>query len=157
MSPRAACRLFTLGFEEVYDYTAGKVDWLAAGLPTEGPGARTLRAGAIVRRDIPVCRLTDSLATIRTRLSESTEDRCVVLSDSDVVLGTITRDAAANASSGTAADVMRPGPATVRAHEELSPLATRMREHKVDAILVSDPDGVLIGLVHVEDAEAALR
>ena len=32
MSPRAALRLERFGFE-VYDYAAGKVDWLAAGLP----------------------------------------------------------------------------------------------------------------------------
>ena len=33
MSPRAACRLDTLGFEHVYDYLTGKYDWLARGLP----------------------------------------------------------------------------------------------------------------------------
>ena len=50
MSPRAACRLESLGFGEVYDYVAGKLDWMAAGLPTEGPmltaqGRVTLHAG----------------------------------------------------------------------------------------------------------------
>jgi hypothetical protein len=39
MSPRAACRLETLGFPEVYDYVAGKADWLAHGLDVEGAGA----------------------------------------------------------------------------------------------------------------------
>ena len=28
MSPRAAWRLLQLGFERVYDYTAGKIDWI---------------------------------------------------------------------------------------------------------------------------------
>jgi rhodanese-related sulfurtransferase len=36
MSPRAACRLDTLGFEHVYDYMPGKFDCLARGLPREG-------------------------------------------------------------------------------------------------------------------------
>jgi 3-mercaptopyruvate sulfurtransferase SseA len=31
MSPRAAWRLKTLGFERVYDYVGGKADWLAHG------------------------------------------------------------------------------------------------------------------------------
>ncbi len=31
MSPRAACRLETLGFAQVFDYTAGKAEWLAYG------------------------------------------------------------------------------------------------------------------------------
>jgi len=32
MSPRAASRLESLGFRDVYDYAAGKADWFAAGL-----------------------------------------------------------------------------------------------------------------------------
>ena len=38
MSPRAAWRLEALGFGGVYDYVAGKVDWIAAGyLPNGRP------------------------------------------------------------------------------------------------------------------------
>ncbi len=36
MSPRAAWRLEATGFGPVYDYVAGKSDWLAADLPFEG-------------------------------------------------------------------------------------------------------------------------
>ena len=36
MSPRAAWRLEAAGFGPVYDYAAGKADWLAADLPFEG-------------------------------------------------------------------------------------------------------------------------
>ena len=36
MSPRAAWRLEAAGFAPVYDYVAGKSDWLAADLPFEG-------------------------------------------------------------------------------------------------------------------------
>ena len=34
-SPKAARKLEELGYQEVYDYEAGKVDWQAAGLPVE--------------------------------------------------------------------------------------------------------------------------
>ena len=34
-SPKAARRLDKLGYETVYDYEAGKVDWKEAGLPVE--------------------------------------------------------------------------------------------------------------------------
>lgn len=34
-STRAAKRLDELGYDEVYDYVAGKVDWKYAGLPVE--------------------------------------------------------------------------------------------------------------------------
>ncbi|MBA3388841.1 MAG: rhodanese-like domain-containing protein [Rubrobacter sp.] len=34
-SPQAARKLAALGYETVYDYDAGKQDWIEAGLPTE--------------------------------------------------------------------------------------------------------------------------
>ena len=49
MSPRAACRLQTLGFTNVYDYVLGKADWLAHGLPTEGEQADVPRAKDLLR------------------------------------------------------------------------------------------------------------
>jgi len=58
MSPRAACRLETLGFEQVFDYVEGKADWLARGLPAEGEQADEGRAGHLARRDVATCRLS---------------------------------------------------------------------------------------------------
>lgn len=34
-SPKAAQRMEALGYRQVFDYEAGKVDWQEAGLPTE--------------------------------------------------------------------------------------------------------------------------
>ena len=34
-SPKAARKMDELGYQKVYDYEAGKVDWKAAGLPVE--------------------------------------------------------------------------------------------------------------------------
>jgi hypothetical protein len=50
MAPRAAARLESLGFREVFEYKAGKLDWMAAGLPTEGEGSRRPRAGEAARK-----------------------------------------------------------------------------------------------------------
>jgi hypothetical protein len=47
MSPRAAWRLEAAGFGPVYDYAAGKADWLAADLPFEGTAKL---AGEFARR-----------------------------------------------------------------------------------------------------------
>ena len=49
MSPRAACRLEAIGFEEVYDYTAGIADWKAAGLDLEGSEDQGLRIADATR------------------------------------------------------------------------------------------------------------
>src|SRR5207253_8360260 len=59
MAPRAAARLELLGFTDVSHYKAGKLDWMAAGLPTEGENAARPRAGTVARKDVPVCSLTD--------------------------------------------------------------------------------------------------
>jgi len=40
LSARAAWRLESMGFQEVYRYTPGKSDWLAAGWETEGTEAK---------------------------------------------------------------------------------------------------------------------
>ncbi len=49
MSPRAAARLETLGFDDVYDYVSGKSDWMAAGLPTVRESVGVPTAGATQR------------------------------------------------------------------------------------------------------------
>ena len=72
MSPRAAWRLETLGFGEVYDYIDGKVDWMAAGLPTEGTNAQHPRAGDIARKDVPTAGLQEKLGDVKARVARST-------------------------------------------------------------------------------------
>ncbi len=49
MSPRSAWRLEGAGFGAVYDYAAGKSDWLAADLPFEGTAQL---AGEFTRRQV---------------------------------------------------------------------------------------------------------
>ena len=158
MSPRAACRLETLGFTAVYDYTAGKADWLAAGLPTEGTAVTTLRPGAVARTAVPTCGPDGTVATACQRVAASGEDRCVVTSGAgaDVVLGILDQSALAGIDDARAVDAMRPRPATVRAHEDLHELVGRMHTRKITAILVTDPEGRLLGLLHRDDADDAL-
>jgi hypothetical protein len=68
MSPRAACRLDTLGFTEVYDYVPGKADWRAHGLPVEGEHADLPTAGSLARDDAITCRLNDPIGPIRDQV-----------------------------------------------------------------------------------------
>jgi hypothetical protein len=65
MSPRAASRLETLGFEQIYDYVGGKAYWLAHALPREGESASVPYAGELVDPDPPTCRLADRVAAMR--------------------------------------------------------------------------------------------
>ncbi len=52
MSPRAAWRLETLGFAQVFDYADDKLDWMAAGLSTEGTNATKPRAGDVASKTL---------------------------------------------------------------------------------------------------------
>jgi len=156
MSPRAASRLEILGFAAVYDYVGGKADWLAAGLRTEGPGSTTPRPGALARRDVRTCGTTDTVGTARTRIAAGSEDRCVVLAADRTVLGEVDHDRLTNDDDRQAGSVMRPGPTTVRADEDLAPLLARMHDHDVTSILVTDPEGRLIGVLHRDDGDQAI-
>jgi CBS domain-containing protein len=47
---------------------------------------------------------------------------------------------------------MQPGPAAVRAHEDLDSTRRRMHERHVAHLLVTTPDGALIGVVDAADS-----
>jgi hypothetical protein len=88
MSPRAVCRLETLGFERLYDYVTGKSDWRARGLSLEGEA-------------------------VEGRASSPFEFAFVV-SAGGVLLGLL-RAAALDGDPAKAAEtVMEPGPSTLR-------------------------------------------
>jgi hypothetical protein len=48
---------------------------------------------------------------------------------------------------------MEPGPSTVRPDAALEPLVGRMRKKSTPQVLVTDPQGVLIGVLFFEDAD----
>src|SRR5918995_3698730 len=156
MSPRAAWRLESLGFTQVFEYVAGKADWLAFGLPTEGRDADTPRAGQIARRDVPTCSLRERVGEIRDRVAAAGWDECLVVNDQRVVLGRL-RGSALEAPAETMAEVvMEPGPTTTRPDEPLTKLVPRLRDKHVERIIVTTPDGRLVGISERHAAERAL-
>jgi CBS domain-containing protein len=156
MSARAAWRLEALGFAWVYRYAAGKADWLAAGLPTEGAEATTLRAGTVARSDVPTCSPGERAETVAGRARRAGWDSCIVVNAQRVVVGRLRRDAFDAAGEATVEQVMEEGPTTIRASEELAGLVQRMRNRNVPSIVVTDPDGRLLGILRRPDAELAL-
>jgi Mg/Co/Ni transporter MgtE len=156
MHARAAWRLEGLGFGRVYRYAAGKADWLAAGLPTDGRNANALRAGTVARRDVPTCPPDARVAEAAARARQAGADMCVVVNQERVVLGRLQGKALDEAADTVVEDVMEEGPTTVRASEDLLELATRLGDHGVASILVTDPDGRLLGIVFRDDADALL-
>ncbi|MDQ3954010.1 MAG: CBS domain-containing protein [Actinomycetota bacterium] len=153
MSPRAACRLESLGFSAVYDYAAGKSDWTGSGLPTEGTHADLPRPGRLAR-ETPTCRPRDTVAFARKRAGDG--GVCIVTSDDGIVLGRLRGKALDGDGEMTVEDVMETGPTTVRYDEFLPDLVERMQKSGVESILVTKPSGHLVGILRRKDAEESL-
>lgn len=136
----------------MYDYVAGKVDWLAAGLPTEGKLAGHPTAGSVARRDAATCRLVEHVGDVRRRVREAGFDVCVVVNAERVVLGFF-RVAELKAPDDTRAeDAMRPGPSTFRPHVAIEEMADYMTRHDLASAPITTSDGRLVGMLFREDA-----
>ncbi|HJR81398.1 MAG TPA: hypothetical protein VJ821_15110, partial [Anaerolineales bacterium] len=81
-----------MGFSPVYRYTAGKLDWFAFGLPMAGEFAAIPKAGDVVRRDVPICQLTDRVGQVHERCLAMGWKVCLVVNESNVVLGRLRRE-----------------------------------------------------------------
>ncbi len=147
MSPRAAWRLETLGFTQVYDYTAGKADWGAAGFPREGRMAGERSAGEAADPDVPTCAIDDDLASVRERVRATGWDQCIVINEERIVLGRLGRSAIAADDERAIEDAMSSGPTTVRPNVALSELEQRLERQNLNTALVTTSDGRLVGVV----------
>ncbi len=156
MSPRAACRLERLGFEQVYDYVAGIADWKAAGLPIEGDSPPVQRVSDATRPDMPTCNFDDSLGEVRRRTHDAGWEECVVVDCDGIVIGRLRNQAWEADDTTTVEEVMEPGPTTVRANGLLQPLVDRMTTRDTKLVIVTTPQGHLIGVLLREDAERLL-
>jgi hypothetical protein len=58
----------------VFDYVAGKQDWLANDLPIEGQLAQSATLGSMAERNIPTCSLADNARDVRNRLTQADDD-----------------------------------------------------------------------------------
>jgi Mg/Co/Ni transporter MgtE len=152
MSPRAACRLETLGFDQVYDYVAGKADWLAHGLDVEGAEAHRPTVGRLARTDAVTCSLRELAGDVRVRVEASPYRFALVVSDG-VLLGRLRRAALEGDPERTVEQAMEPGPSTVRPDTAPDKLAERLRARDLRTAVITTPEGILIGVVCREDLE----
>ena len=114
---------------------------MAAGLPT-------IRADDSERRALDAADVEPLTCDPTTPVAELPAGRSVIVVNViGIVLGRVPARRGED-STGTAEDVMRPGPTTVRAHEPLDPLLERMRASGVADMIVTTPEGQLLGVVH---------
>src|SRR6202158_5233458 len=131
MAPRAAARLESLGFDKVYQYKAGKLDWLAAGLPTEGTNSDCPRAGDASRKDMVVSGLKDRLGEVRDRAKAAGWDVVVVIDDQRVLLAVWRSRQLVMHPNLTVDQPMRPGPSTCRPYVSTKEMTDFLAGHNL--------------------------
>jgi CBS domain-containing protein len=124
----------------------------------DGHSAHIRNAGDAVHTDIPTCHFRDQLSDARKSMNAEGSSFCVATNEDRVVVGMLYgEDARAGDGDAVVEEAMRSGPTTIRASEPLEPLVERMKNAGVDGILVTDPEGRLLGLLDRHKAEQALK
>jgi len=133
-----------MGFPDVYDYTAGKADWIAMGMPTEHRGNR-LRIEQVVRKDAPVCAVQDRVAAVRAKLPQGW-NFCVVLNADRIVLGLA--DFTNESEPGELVEeMMRPAPLTFRPGRTVEEACQFLKSKNISMALVTTSIGQFIGVL----------
>jgi predicted transcriptional regulator len=156
MSPRAACRLESLGYEDVYDYAPGKSDWLASGLTREGDSQKEAYAGDHAHPTV-TCGPQESIADVRDRVLAEKKDICLVVDHDEHVLGALYGDTLNKDGASLAEDVMDGAPQTFRANEPLKNFTEERAKKDVKTVIVTTPHGRLLGVVERDELEAHVQ
>jgi rhodanese-related sulfurtransferase len=148
LSARAAWRLESMGFQEVYRYTPGKADWLAVGWDTEGAQAKKVRIRQMIHKDVPTCSLRERLEDVKSRRRPN-QDMCVVVNDRNIVMGVIQGETWDASPQARVADVMQPGPRTLRPDMDPKDAQRVLRNYEASGAIVTSSDGELLGIVRI--------
>jgi len=149
LSARAAHRLETLGFSRVYDYTASKAAWFAAGLPAEGSVADSRRAASAARTAVPTCSPDATVAEVASTIGD--HRRVIVVDEDGFVLGVVRREVLDLPAETWIEGLMQPAPPSVRPSVTVDALATSMDDDGRTYVLVTRFDGTLVGLIERSD------
>jgi predicted transcriptional regulator len=136
----------------VYEYRAGKLDWLAAGLPTEGENSNCPRAGDVSLKDVLVCHPDDRLGDVAERTRKAGWEAVVVVDPERVVLGILRSKELAMDPNLLVEQAMTPGPSTFRPYISSKEMAIYMVEHEMESAPITTSHGKLVGLLFKSDA-----
>lgn len=124
----------------MYRYQPGKVDWKGAGMPWDGHD-RESSLLADVAEPLPTCAPTDRADAIRAPIA------CAVVDANGVVLGLIRASRLAEEKGKTAVELMEPAPPSYRPDAACENAADWMTRKSAPFVLITDPDGHLLGMV----------
>ena len=84
------------------------------------------------------------------QIASSAYGFALIRGENDVLLGRV-RQSALGQSGGPVEAVMEPGPSTIRPHVPVEEVRHQMEEHELQTMLVTSPEGRLIGVIRRED------
>jgi predicted transcriptional regulator len=76
---------------------------------------------------------------------------CVVVNDDNVVLGMLGRRTLSSGGNRRAEEAMAAGPSTIRPSARIDAIVDRMLVQNLTCIIVTHPDGILVGVLRQED------
>jgi CBS domain-containing protein len=139
----------------VYDYVAGKVDWLVHQRPVEGERADEPTVGQYARDDVVTCALREQVGPVRALVASSPYPFALVKSAGGILLGRLRASMLDCDPQLRAEEVMEPGPSTVRPHKTAAGIAKDLAERGLRWAIVTTPHGELIGVAARDELEAA--
>lgn len=151
MSPRAAWRLESFGFKEVYDYVEGKKGWFDAGLPMEGAVEGQILLGQRARRDVPTARMGESVGAVAQRARAAGWDEAAVTNEANILLGWLGHDQLDAPADTSVEELMLEGPVTFRPSMAIDETAGWLASNNASSVVVTSSDGTLIGVARPED------
>jgi predicted transcriptional regulator len=131
------------------------VDWFANSLPGEGRDADKATVADLARRDVPACRLSDTVADVRDRIGDW--DICVVVDDNWVVLGVLRGETPGMDEARRVDDLMQEGPMTHRPDVTVAEMAEMLGTKPESRVLVTNADGTLVGVANPDDIERSAK
>ena len=134
----------------MYDYVAGKIDWIAMGMPTEGMLTETTIQQLV--HEVPTCELGDNLVDVKARIPADW-NISVVVDPQTIVLGLLDLDHVQD-SKGSIEDVMNPAPLTLRPSVLIAEALAYFEQSHLIFALVTRSTGELIGAVRKKDLES---
>jgi CBS domain-containing protein len=129
----------------VFDYMAGKLDWMAFGLPLEREENIPLVAERLLL-GWPVCRLDDTTGDAKQRAQAMGASSCPVLNEQGVVLGVVRKDDLEGLRPMSVEEVMDPAPTTIRPSYSVQDATELLESNRQEVALVTSSDGKLMGV-----------
>lgn len=129
---------------------AGKADWVAMGMPTEGLLSKATIQTIV--REVPVCRLEDDLTDVKSRIAGDWTFS-VVVDPERIVLGLLDLVTIQH-SQGTVEDLMKPAPLTLRPSVLIAEAIAYFEQSDLKFAIVTKSTGELMGAIRKSDLES---